>query len=188
MLFAVIPLLVAGVASAAPEYPVEHPVERPVETQFTVSYESARNTATLSTSTAEEPDAGTFGVEGATNDVSVSVVGPNGLVNHGQIVRQVHELADVRQLGCITRTVAQSDVGKGDHQIRPLEQSTSSDATESVDPSVLDVECLDSNGPSEPVPAGASEHRSDDQDRPQGKGDDQDRPQGKVADAPGKDK
>jgi hypothetical protein len=174
MLFAAIPLLVAGVASAAPGYPVE----RPVEPQFTVSYESASNTVTLSTTTAEEPDAGTFGVEGATNDVSVSVVGPNGPVNHGQIVRQVHELADGRQLGCITRTVAQSDVGKGDQQIRPHEQSTSSDATESVDPSVLDVECVDSNGPSEPVPDGASEHPKDDQDRPQGK----------SADAPGKDK
>lgn len=174
MLIAVIPVLVAGVASAAPRYPVENPAG----TRFTVSYESASNTLNLSTSTAEEPYAGTFGVDGATDDVSVSIVGPNGQVNHGQIVSQVHELADGRQLGCITRTVAPSDLGKGDQQLRPHEQPTSSDTTEPVDPGVLEGECVNGDVSGEPRSADASEHRTDDQDKPQGK----------SADAPRKNK
>lgn len=174
MLFAVIPLLAAGVASAAPGYPVE---DRSA-TEFTVSYESASNVLSLSTSTAEEPDTGTQGVDAASSDVSVSVVGPAGQVNHGQIVRQVHELAEGRSLGCITRTVAQSDVGKGDQQVRPHEQSTSSDATEAADSSVLEGDCANIDVSGKPLPAAASENRTDARDTPQGK----------SADAPGKNK
>jgi len=185
MFLGVIPLLVTGVASAAPGYPVDNPPE----TQFIVSYESASNTLILSTSTAEAPDAdgtptaevpdaGTLGVDGTSNDESVSVVGPNGQVNHGQIVRQIHELAEVSQRGCVTRTVAQSDFGKGDQQVRPHEQSTSTDATEPVDRSVLEGECSDSGVSSDLVPARASDHRVDHPDTPQGKSED----------APGKNK
>lgn len=164
----VIPLLVMGVASAAPRYPVDNPPE----TQLIVSYESASNTLTLSTPTAETPDAGTLGVDGTSNDESVSVVGPNGQVNHGQIVKRTHELAEVRQRECVTRTVAQSDLGKGDQQVRPHEQSTSTDATEPVDRSVLEGECSDSGLSSKLVPARASDHRVDHPDTPQGKSED----------------
>ncbi len=174
MFLGVIPLLVTGVASAAPGYPVDNPPE----TQFAVSYESASNALTLSTPTAEAPDAGTLGVDGTSNDVLVSVVGSNGQVNHGQIVRRIHELAEVSQRGCVTRTVAQSDLGKGDRQVRPHEQSTSTDATEPVDQSVLEGECSDSGVSSDLVPAGASDHRVGDPDTPQGK----------SGDAPGKNK
>lgn len=174
MFLGVIPLLVTGVASAAPGYPVDNPPE----TQFTVSYESASNALTLSTPTAEAPDAGTLAVVGTSNDVPVSVVGPNGQVNHGQIARRIHELAEVRQRGCVTRTVAQSDLGKGDQQVRPREQSTSTDATEPVDRSVLEGECSDSGVSSELVPATASDHRVGDPDTPQGK----------SGDVPGKNK
>jgi hypothetical protein len=173
-LFALIPILAAGVASAAPGYPVEDSGE----TQFAVSYEPASNVLTLSTSTADDSDAGTVGVDGATNDVSVSVVGPNGQVNHGQIVKQVHGLAEGRQLGCVTRTVGQSDLGKGDQQVRLGEQPTSSVTTEPIDPSVLEAECTDSAVPSGSASTATSGNPADDRDKPKGK----------SADAPGKNK
>lgn len=189
-LFALIPILAAGVASAAPGYPVEDSAE----TQFAVSYEPASNVLTLSTSTAEDSNTGTVGVdgaataedsvadtvgkEGATNDVSVSVVGPNGQVNHGQIVKQVHGLVEGPQLGCITRIVGQSDLGKGDQQVRPHEQPTSSATTEPVDPSVLEGECTDSDVSGKSASADISGNPIDDRDEPKGK----------SADAPGKNK
>jgi hypothetical protein len=173
-LFAMIPILAAGVASAAPGYPVEDSGE----TQFAVSYEPASNVLTLSTSTADDSDAGTVGQDGATNDVSVSVVGPNGQVNHGQIVKQVHGLAEGRQLGCIARNVGQSDLGKGDQQVRPHEQPTSSDTTEPIDPSVLETECTDSDVSGGSASTATSESSADDRDKPKGK----------SSDAPGKNK
>jgi hypothetical protein len=173
-LFALIPILAAGVASAAPGYPVEDSGE----IQFAVSYEPASNVLTLSTSTAEASDAGTVGVDGAINDVSVLVVGPNGQVNHGQIVKQVHGLAEGRQLGCIARNVGQSDLGKGDQQVRLGEQPTSSVTTEPIDPSVLEAECTDSAVPSGSASTATSGNPADDRDKPKGK----------SADAPGKNK
>ena len=189
-LFALIPMLAAGVASAAPGYPVEDSGE----TQFAGSYEPASNVLTLSTSTADDSDAGTVGVDGATtaeasdagtvgrdgatNDVSVSVVGPNGQVNHGQIVKQVHGLAEGRQLGCIARTVGQSDLGKGDQQVRLHEQPTSSVTTEPIDPSVLEADCTDSDVSGGSASAATSGNPADDRDKPKGN----------STDAPGKNK
>jgi hypothetical protein len=173
-LFAMIPILAAGVASAAPGYPVEDSGE----IQFAVSYEPASNVLTLSASTAEAPDAGTVGRDGATNDVSVLAVGPNGQVNHGQIVKQVHGLAEGRQLGCIARNVGQSDLGKGDQQVRPHEQPTSSVTTEPIDPSVLEADCTDSAVSGGSASTATSGNPADDRDKPKGK----------SADAPGKNK
>ena len=51
----------------------------------------------------------------------VDVTGPNGQINHGQVVSSfVHALRDlgIRERGCIVRTIAQSEYGKGDQQIR----------------------------------------------------------------------
>lgn len=50
---------------------------------------------------------------------AVDVAGPNGQVNHGQVVSSfVHALkeAGVRAKGCLVRTIATSDYGKGDQQ------------------------------------------------------------------------
>ena len=174
MILGVIPLVVAGVASAAPQYPVDNPAE----TRFTVSYQPADEVLTLGTSVVEPPDAGSGVVDDVSSDVSVSVAGPNGQINHGQIVRQIHDLVDRSQVGCVTRAVAQSDLGKGDQQVRPQEQSTSTDATEPIDPSVLEVECSNSNEPTKPSPSDAAEHPTN---KPDGA-------KGKSVDAPGNDK
>ena len=173
LVFGVIPLLVAGVASAAPTYPVN----LAPETLSTVSYEAASHIPTPVTLTPDTVDAVPPGVDDIIADVSVSVAGPNGEVgdgpmNHGQIVRQSHELAECRQLGCVTRTVAQSDLGKDDQQRRPQEQSTSTDTTGSVDPSLLDTECSDNSVPSKPTPGNASQNRPDGREEPKGKSSD----------------
>ena len=51
----------------------------------------------------------------------VDVTGPNGQVNHGQVVSSfMHALGELglRGRGCVARVIAQSDHGKGDQQIR----------------------------------------------------------------------
>jgi hypothetical protein len=90
----------------------------------------------------------------------------------------VHGLAEGRQLGCITRTVGQSDLGKGDQQVRLGEQPTSSVTTEPIDPSVLEAECTDSAVPSGSASTATSGNPADDRDKPKGK----------ASDAPGKNK
>jgi len=51
--------------------------------------------------------------------VSAGVVGgPNGQINHGQFMKLFHELVDKQGMGCLNRIMAQSDLGKGDQQLR----------------------------------------------------------------------
>ena len=58
---------------------------------------------------------GTDGVCG----VSAGLVGgPNGQINHGQFMKLFHHLVDMQGMGCLNRIIAQSDLGKGDQQIR----------------------------------------------------------------------
>lgn len=47
-----------------------------------------------------------------------AVAGPNGQVNHGQVMKAFHQLFDMRGKGCINRLLAQSDLGKGDQQVK----------------------------------------------------------------------
>ncbi len=59
--------------------------------------------------------------------VSVSVVGPNGQVNHGQVVSTfVHAIRmmdlDIKGKGCLVKLIAGSDYGKGDQQVKAGEE------------------------------------------------------------------
>ena len=59
--------------------------------------------------------------EGADGPCGVSaavVAGPNGQINHGQFMKLFHELVDGQGMGCLNRVIAQSDLGKGDQQLR----------------------------------------------------------------------
>jgi hypothetical protein len=166
MVLALVPFLISGVAAAAPGYPVENPPSNP----FTVTYDTTSHVLTLTTSITEDSGAAVSGVDGTTGDVATTVVeGPNGQINHGQIVRQVHELVEGQQLGCVTRVVAKSDLGKGDQQVRPNEPSTESNITESVDPAILEGECPSSNQSNKPASTSASDHPSKNGDKSQGK-------------------
>jgi hypothetical protein len=170
LLGGVIVLLVSGVAVAAPQYPVN----RPTETQFIFSYEPASHITSPGTSTADAANAGTLGPDATTTDVSGSETGPNphAEMNHGQIVRQIPELVEGRQLGCVIRNVAQFDLGKDDRHLPPDQQSTPTDTTGSVDPSLLETECSNNGGSTKPAPASASQHGPDDRNSSNGKSED----------------
>ena len=116
LVIAVIPVLVSQVASAAPGYPVADPPG----TTYVVAYDSPSHVLTLTSSTIDTIEESA--VAGDTEpDVAVSesttsgvVEGPNGQINHGQVIKQLHELTDGRNSGCLTSAVAQSDLGKDD--------------------------------------------------------------------------
>jgi len=133
-LVAVLPVLVSQVAAAAPGYPVENPPGA----QIVVGYDAHANVLTFSaetrstteSETAVERSDPTVAVELA--DIASGVVeGPNGQINHGQVMKQLHELTEGKNSGCITSAVAKSDLGKGD-------QSIASDGT---DVTLIDTEC-----------------------------------------------
>lgn len=46
------------------------------------------------------------------------VGGPNGQINHGQFMKLFHQVVGKKGNGCLNRMIAQSDLGKGDQQIR----------------------------------------------------------------------
>lgn len=65
------------------------------------------------------------GSEGDCGLTGVVVAGPNGQINHGQVMKAFRSLIDMKGHGCINRIIAQSDLGKGDQQLK----------TSDVDPS-----------------------------------------------------
>ena len=132
LVVAVIPVLVSQVASAAPGYPVEDPAD----TSYVVTYDPPSRVLTVTSSTPPSSDiaAGTAAApdDPGTDGVVSGVVGaPNGQINHGQVVKELHELTDGRNSGCLTSAVARSDLGKGVHE-------STEDVLDSV---VLNVEC-----------------------------------------------
>jgi hypothetical protein len=116
---AVLPVLASQVASAAPGYPVEDPKG----TSYTVAYDPPSQVLTLTSSTIGATD-GSVATGDSSPELSVAVSdsvtgvveGPNGQVNHGQVMKQLHELADGQNSGCLTSAVAPSDLGKGDQE------------------------------------------------------------------------
>jgi hypothetical protein len=48
----------------------------------------------------------------------ITVAGPNGQVNHGQVVSSFSHAIDVAGKGCVMRYIAQSGFGKGEDQVR----------------------------------------------------------------------
>ncbi len=66
---------------------------------------------------ANEPVAYT-GTDGECGVSAGLVGGPNGQINHGQFMKLFHQLVDKQGMGCLNRIMAQSDLGKGDQQVR----------------------------------------------------------------------
>lgn len=58
-------------------------------------------------------------VDGATCEVQAAEVsGPNGQINHGMFMKAFKDLYDGPGRGCVSRYLAQSDLGKGEQQIQ----------------------------------------------------------------------
>lgn len=66
---------------------------------------------------ADEPIAYS-GADGECGLNGVIVAGPNGQINHGQMMKAFHSLIDMKGHGCLNRIIAQSDLGKGDQQLK----------------------------------------------------------------------
>ena len=66
---------------------------------------------------AEEPTE-YAGADGECGLSGVVVAGPNGQINHGQVMKAFHSLIDMKGHGCINRIIARSDLGKGDQQVK----------------------------------------------------------------------
>jgi hypothetical protein len=58
------------------------------------------------------------GADGECGLSGVVVGGPNGQINHGQVMKAFHSLIDMKGHGCVNRIIAQSDLGKGDQQVK----------------------------------------------------------------------
>lgn len=144
LIVAALPVLITGIAAAAPGYPVEDP---PGNT-YAVAYSPSDHVLTVTDTTPTSIAAVTPST--VVDEVSSDVTGPNGQINHGQIVSELHNLIDGKDVGCITRAVAQSDLGKGDQQVRPNDPTVEL-PTIDLDPTVLEVECPDHGKPTEPT-------------------------------------
>ena len=163
LVVAVLPILITSIAAAAPGYPVEDP---PGNT-YTVAYDPSDQvlTVTDTTPTSVAPVESSTDEEAAVG-VAGDVSGPNGQINHGQIVSQLHDLIDGNDRGCITSAVAQSDLGKADQQVRPSDIP----GTVDLDPTVLNVDCTDHGQPSE-HPVKPNPKPEEGKDNSQGKSD-----------------
>ena len=157
LVVAVLPVLASQVASAAPGYPVEDPKG----TSYTVAYDPPSQVLTLTSSTIGTTDSSvTTGDSSPEPSVAVSdsvtgvVEGPNGQVNHGQVMKQLHELTDGQNSGCLTSAVAQSDLGKGDQE----------ELVGEIDPLPVEVDCPDKT-------QGKSDKTQGKSDKTQGKSD-----------------
>jgi len=118
------------------------------------------------------------------------VAGPNGQVNHGVFMKLFNSLYEGAGRGCVVRHLAQSDLGKGDQQVKSGEEEVESDSTDaegesSIDFTTIETLCehapgdgdeLEGEGNGKPPWAG----------KPEGKG----KPEspGKSGSAPGKNK
>jgi hypothetical protein len=169
LVVAVLPILVSSIAAAAPGYPVQDP---PGAT-YTVAYEPSSHVLSVTNTTpdptvAVAPEA----AEGVVDVVSGEVVGPNGQVNHGQVMKQLHDLIDGNDVGCITSAVAQSEFGKGDQQVQPKDTTVTPDSgaldPATLDPTIVDIDCTTRGGQSDEHPSNnaTKEHTTGQPDSP----------------------
>jgi hypothetical protein len=161
-LVAVLPALVSQVAAAAPGYPVEDPPGA----QIVVGYDARTNLLTFSSETTSttkseataDPSDPTAAVEYV--EIASGVVeGPNGQINHGQVMKQLHELTEGNNSGCFTSAVAKSDLGKEDRSIN----SDGSDVT------LIDTDCTTTDLLDDKPSANGSETASANQSKDHGK-------------------
>ena len=59
------------------------------------------------------------GAEGECGLSGGDVTGPAGQVNHGMFMKLFNRLYEGSSRGCVARSIAQSDLGKGDQQVGP---------------------------------------------------------------------
>ena len=133
---------------------------------------------------ANEP-VGYTGTDGECGVSAGLVGGPNGQINHGQFMKLFHQLVDKQGMGCLNRIMAQSDLGKGDQQVRTsdVDAAFEPDTNGQVDFTTVAADC-DKKDKGENHQASLNGQENKD------KGDKSGRPDspGKSGNAPGKNK
>jgi hypothetical protein len=174
--------------------------ELAIDTLFSFGYDLINGLFLWNISSPDEPCALPTAEEGETDpetelvpDCELTegeVAGPNGQVNHGMFMKLFNSLFEGSGRGCVVRHLAQSDLGKGDQQVKAGEEEVESDGPEvegeaSIEFTTIETLCqrgpgddaeLDEEGKGKPPWAG----------KPDGKG----KPEspGKSGSAPGKNK
>lgn len=69
------------------------------------------------------------------------VAGPNGQVNHGMFMKLFNSLYEGAGRGCVVRHLAQSDLGKGDQQVKSGEEAASVEDAASIDFTTVETSC-----------------------------------------------
>lgn len=120
-----------------------------------------------------------------------TVAGPNGQINHGMFMKLFNSLYDGRGRGCLNRHLAQSDLGKGDQQVRVDDVDAEAGAEELTEGTVefetVTTDCVSDEEDGEKVTGQekAAQKRGDQAEK---KGPDADRQRGNSASAPGRNK
>lgn len=117
-----------------------------VNTLFSFGYDLINGLFLWNISTVDEPCALPTAEESATDPGAESdpdceltegeVAGPNGQVNHGMFMKLFNSLYEGTGRGCLVRHLAQSDLGKGDQQVKVDTETKAESETEGAEPDV----------------------------------------------------
>lgn len=92
---------------------------------------------------------GAPGVESSDTECGTSgleVSGPNGQVNHGMFMKLINSLWQGPGRGCVVRHLAQSDLGRGDQQVKPGDTSDADlEEPAVIDLTTVETRCLNPN-------------------------------------------
>lgn len=88
----------------------------------------------------ELDDEGNFDPEGEPVDLGDCgglnggfVTGPNGQVNHGMFMKLFNSMYDGPNRGCLVSMLARSDLGKGDHMVKPGDTDSDDEADDEAE-------------------------------------------------------
>lgn len=124
---------------------------------------------------------------GETCQFSGSVIsGPNGQINHGQFMKLFKQIVGKETSRCFNRIIAQSDLGKGDQQVRTSDIEDTLEADGDFDAGEADFENFVAT--CDPGKKEKGDDHPSKRDRDQAKKDKADRPRGNSANAPGRNK
>jgi len=190
----------SGMALADPLETEEEPTDSEVlaDTLFSFGYDlinglllwnisSVDEPCTLPTGDGSEPDPETDPAADPECELTGGeVAGPNGQVNHGMFMKLFNSLYDGKR-GCVIRYLAQSDLGKGDQQIKVGDEidveTEETEDTAPIDFTTVEADCEKGGGDT-------GLEGSNGNGNGKGKPDNAGKPEspGKSASAPGKNK
>jgi hypothetical protein len=185
----------SGMALADPLETEEEPTDSEVlaDTLFSFGYDLINGLLLWNISSVDEPCTLPTG-DGSEPDPDADpeceltggeVAGPNGQVNHGMFMKLFNSLYDGNSRGCVIRHLAQSDLGKGDQQVKVGDETDveteETDDTAPIDFTTVEADC---------EKGGADTGLEDSNGNGNGKPDSAGKPEspGKSASAPGKNK